>query len=115
MSGTNVEVRAAGIERTVVEGVHVHPIDPVKVVSVRPDRRWQRRPRCGVCRQRAPLYDRGHRRRWRSLDDGLLTVFLEADLPRVTCPEHGVVIAAVPWARHGAGHTIPFDGGYLAR
>jgi transposase len=93
----------------VVEEVRVHPIDPVKVVSVRPDCRWQRRPRCGVCRERAPLYDRGRRRRWRSLDDGLLMVFLEADLPRVSCPEHGVVIAAVPWARHGAGHTIPFD------
>lgn len=109
MSGTNVEARAAGIERTVVEEVRVHPVDPVKVVSVRPDRRWQRRPRCGVCRERAPLYDRGRRRRWRSLDDGLLMVFLEADLPRVSCPEHGVVIAAVPWARHGAGHTVPFD------
>jgi transposase len=55
------------------------------------------------------LYDRGHRRRWRSLDDGLPRVYFEADLPRVACPEHGVVIAAVPWARHGAGHTIPFD------
>jgi transposase len=93
----------------VVEEVYVHPVEPVKVVSVRPDRRWQRRPRCGLCRERAPLYDRGHRRRWRSLDDGLLRVYFEADLPRVACPEHGVVIAAVPWARHGAGHTIPFD------
>jgi transposase len=55
------------------------------------------------------LYDRGHRRRWRSLDDGLLRVYLEADLPRVACPVHGVVIAAVPWARHGAGHTLAFD------
>jgi transposase len=105
----NVEVRAAGVERAVVEGVYVHPVEPVKVVSVRPDRRWQRRPRCGVCRARAPLYDRGHRRRWRSLDDGLLQVWLEADLPRVSCAEHGVVMAAVPWARHGAGHTVPFD------
>jgi transposase len=105
----NVCVRAAGVERTVVEEVHVHPVEPVKVVSVRPDRRWERRPRCGVCRERAPLYDRGHRRRWRSLDDGLLRVYFEADLPRVACPDHGVVIAAVPWARHGAGHTIPFD------
>lgn len=92
-----------------VEEVYVHPVEPVKVVLVRPDRRWQRRPRCGVCRQRAPLYDRGRRRRWRSLDEGLLQVYFEADLPRVACPEHGVAIAAVPWARHGAGHTIPFD------
>jgi transposase len=105
----NVLLRAAGVERTVVEEVYVHPVEPLKVVSVRPDRRWERRPRCGICRERAPLYDRGHRRRWRSLDDGLLQVYFEADLPRVACPEHGVVIAAVPWARHGAGHTIAFD------
>ncbi|MEV6057637.1 transposase family protein [Streptomyces sp. NPDC052107] len=68
-----------------------------------------RRPRCGVCRQRVPLYDRGHRRRWRSLEDGLLKVYLEADLPRVACRVRAVVMAAVPWARHGAGHTVPFD------
>lgn len=109
MSVSNVWVRAAGVGRTVAESVHVHPVDPVVVVSVRPDRRWERRPRCGVCRARAPLYDRGRRRRWRSLDDGLLAVFLEADLPRVTCAVHGVVMAAVPWARHGAGHTLAFD------
>jgi transposase len=109
VSSANVLIRAAGVERTVVEGVYVHPVDPVKVVSVRPDRRWERRPRCGACGRRAALYDRGRRRRWRSLDDGLLRVYFEADLPRVSCPEHGVVIAAVPWARHGAGHTIPFD------
>jgi len=27
----------------------------------------------------------------------------------VSCPEHGVVVAHVPWARHGAGHTVAFD------
>jgi len=30
---------------------------------------------------------------------------LEAAAPRVACPEHGVVVAAVPWARHGAAQT----------
>jgi transposase len=34
---------------------------------------------------------------------------VEADAPRVCCPRHGVVVAAVPWARHGAGHTLGFD------
>ena len=32
-------------------------------------------------------------------------VFIEAEAPRVTCRDHGVTVAAVPWARHGAGHT----------
>jgi transposase len=35
--------------------------------------------------------------------------FLEADTPRVRCREHGVVVAHVPWAGHGAGHTHTFD------
>jgi transposase len=35
--------------------------------------------------------------------------YLEADAPRVSCPEHGVITAAVPWARHGAAHTRFFD------
>jgi transposase len=34
---------------------------------------------------------------------------LEADAPRVNCPEHGPTVVAVPWARHGAGHTRMFD------
>jgi transposase len=36
-------------------------------------------------------------------------VVLEADAPRVECRVHGVVVAQVPWARHGAGHTRMFD------
>jgi transposase len=27
----------------------------------------------------------------------------------VGCPEHGPTVAAVPWARHDAGHTLAFD------
>jgi transposase len=38
-----------------------------------------------------------------------MKVFIEADAPRVACRDHGVVVAAVPWARHGAGHTRAFD------
>ncbi|WP_162164577.1 transposase family protein, partial [Intrasporangium chromatireducens] len=40
---------------------------------------------------------------------GTVQVVLEADAPRVECREHGPTVAAVPWARHGAGHTYEFD------
>lgn len=43
------------------------------------------------------------------LDLGTVRAVLEAGAPRVTCPEHGVVVAGVPWARHDAGHTYRFD------
>jgi transposase len=63
-----------------------------------------------VCRRRCGGYDGGAgRRRWRALDLGTVRAVLEADAPRVRCPDHGVVVAAVPWARHGAGHTRFFD------
>src|SRR5664280_2749233 len=64
---------------------------------------WSLRKRCSG-------YDQGAgRRRWRTLDLGLIRAFLEADAPRVRCAEHGVIAAQVPWARHGAGHTYAFD------
>jgi transposase len=75
---------------------------------VRP--RQQANGRCGRCRRRARGYDRGEGpRRWRSLDLGTIPVWLEAEAPRVSCLAHGVTVQAVPWARHGAGHTLGFD------
>src|SRR5450759_1001917 len=43
------------------------------------------------------------------LDLGTMRAVLEADAPRVRCPQHGVVVASVPWARHDAGHTYACD------
>ncbi|MDT2007912.1 ISL3 family transposase [Rhodococcus opacus] len=97
-----------GVENTVVEAVEFDDELACVVVSVRPTARVG--SRCGMCRRRSPGYDGGvGRRRWRALDAGLTTVIIEAWAPRVSCREHGVVVAHVPWARHGAGHTVRFD------
>ena len=78
------------------------------ILSVRPTRRA--RCRCGICRRKAPLYDRGRgKRRWRCLDIGTQKVYVEAESPRVCCRKHGVVTAAVPWARHGSRFTKSFE------
>jgi len=34
---------------------------------------------------------------------------LVADVPRVNCPEHGVVMTDVPWAEPGSGYTALFE------
>jgi transposase len=100
--------RACGLTRAVVEGVEFDDTAGAVVVSVRPVAR--QRNRCGRCDRRSPGYDVGDgRRRWRALDLGTTKVFLEANAPRVRCHTHGVTVAAVPWARHGAGHTRDFD------
>jgi len=100
--------RACGLTHTVVEGVAFDEAAGAVIVSVRP--RAKARDRCGRCQRRGPRYDGGGgRRRWRALDLGTNLVFLEADAPRVKCRQHGPTVAAVPWARHGAGHTRDFD------
>jgi transposase len=96
-----------GIAKAVVEAVEVDDQGAI-VVSVRPRR--SERNRCGRCQRRAPGYDEGEgRRRWRALDVGLSSAYIEADAPRVKCPTHGVVVAAVPWARHDARFTRTFE------
>ncbi len=108
MRGVRVWARLLGVERAIVEDAAFEEETGSLVVRVRLRRRD--RNRCGVCRRRAPGYDAGDgRRRWRALDLGTTKAYLEAAAPRVQCAAHGVVVAAVPWARHGAGHTRVFD------
>jgi transposase len=100
--------RLLGLARTVVEDVVFDEEADAIVVVVRP--RKAGLPRCGRCGRRCSRYDRGEgRRRWRALDLGTLRCLVEADAPRVRCPAHGPTVIAVPWARHGAGHTRAFD------
>ena len=81
---------------------------PALVISVRPTK--GARGRCSQCLRRCPGYDQGGGvRRWRALDHGSTMVFVQAAAPRVTCGQHGVVIAAVPWARPGARATRAFE------
>jgi transposase len=66
--------------------------------------------RCSRCQRRCPGYDVSKDpRRWRGLDLGTTQVYLQATTRRVACPEHGVVVAAVPWARPGARFTTAFE------
>jgi len=96
-----------GLQRVVVEDVQIGSEDEI-VVAVRPI--WRQRDRCGVCERRSPGFDQGDgRRRWRALDLGTTLAFVEADAARVTCRRHGVVVCAVPWARHTSRFTRAFE------
>ncbi|MDQ6797729.1 MAG: ISL3 family transposase [Actinomycetota bacterium] len=108
MRYTKLWQQLLGVERTVVEGVDFDDETGVVVARVRPRKGAARR--CGICQRRCAWYDRGEGpRRWRGLDLGSVPVYLEADAPRVACPDHGVVVVAFPWARHRARHTTGFE------
>jgi transposase len=63
---------------------------------------------CPECQERVPGYDR-KRRRWRHLDTCQFTTWIQADVPRVNCPTHGVKQPAVPWAEPGSQFTAWFE------
>lgn len=107
MRGIRVWARLLGLARAVVEDVWFDD-DGAVIVAARPRAREQ--GRCAVCRCRCPGYDWGEgRRRWRALDLGTTFAYVEAEAPRVQCKRHGVIVAAVPWARHDSRFTRVFE------
>jgi transposase len=105
--GVRVWGRLLGVPRTVVEDVEFGS-EGEFVIAVRPV--WRERDRCGICRRRSPGFDLGEgRRRWRTLDLGTTRAYVESESPRVRCRRHGVVVCAVPWARHGSRFTREFE------
>jgi len=64
--------------------------------------------RCPTCDATGPKYDR-RTRRWRHLDTCQFKTIIEAEVPRITCSEHGVVQVSVPWAESGSRFTALFE------
>jgi transposase len=62
-------------------------------------------PECGRLSQRHDA----RRRQWRHLDTCQFATILIAEVPRVTCGDHGVLQVRVPWAEPGSGFTALFE------
>lgn len=94
-----------------LEGVNVTEVVfgvNVVTVTVVLKRRRLVCPHCGYTTRWR--YDtRGQLSRWRHLDLGVWRVELCCRLRRLTCPDHGVVVEHVPFARPGAHLTRDFD------
>lgn len=111
MRTTRVWRRVLGVEHTVIESVELETDErgqELLVARVRVKAGAARR--CSRCQRRCPGYDTSPApRRWRGLDLSTTQVYLEATTSRVSCREHGVVVAAVPWARPGSRFTAAFE------
>ena len=77
-------------------------------IHVEPYKREQNR--CPICGKKLPGYDKKEApRKWRSLDVGTIPVYVLANTNRVSCPDHGVITASVPWARQNSRFTKDFE------
>ena len=64
---------------------------------------------CPHCQRELSCYDHVAERTWRHLDTCQFQTHLRARLPRVKCPEHGVVQVAAPWAQPHGRFTLLFE------
>jgi transposase len=64
---------------------------------------------CPECEQEHAVYDHSAERTWRHLDSCQFMTYLHASPPRVSCSEHGVRQARLPWADEGNRFTHLFE------
>ena len=64
---------------------------------------------CPECERSLSCYDHAEERTWRHLDTCQLQTHLHARIPRVKCPEHGVLRVSVPWAEPHSRFTMLFE------
>ena len=96
------------VVRTYIERWPRRDRAPEKVLIVVAEPDEQVRDRCPRCGQRGKVVEHDVRR-WRTLDVHGKRCFIESEVPRIICAEHGKVTAAVPWARHDDAFTRPFE------
>lgn len=70
---------------------------------------------CATCQSLCPVHDHVNERIWRHLDLWKAQTYLHARLPRVRCPEHGVVQITVPWATLFLNMTMDLERAVIPR
>jgi transposase len=65
--------------------------------------------RCPQCDRELGCHDHTEEQTWRHLDTCQFVTQLRARVPRVNCPEHGVVQVLVPWAEPRGRFTLLFE------
>ena len=63
---------------------------------------------CPVCGEACAAHD-FQEKTWRHLNFFQHHCYVHASVPRVKCPDHGVKLVDVPWARKGSAFTLLFE------
>lgn len=93
--------------KTVLNNVHPIPgfvyrdlrlsAEPTLHLDVRLTAHAQRAPRCSICERVCPGYDHLPERQWLFVPPWQIPTTWHYAPRRVTCPEHGIVVEAMPW------------------
>lgn len=78
-------------------------------VDVYVEHRKQMTWTCPRCAKVVGLYDHAEQRSWRHLDSCQFKTYLHSRVPRVGCPEHGILNANLPWGERGSRFTLMME------
>lgn len=113
MASTNTLIKKLlNVKHIVIEsaGTYIDEQDVMHLqIKARPDKKHQ--CRCPYCGKKCPKDGHSSKdlRVWRGLDFGTVLVDVESETQRIKCPEHGSIVADVPWAYPGSRFTKDFD------
>lgn len=100
-----------GVKEIVTEDVQILPDKNGQAhlkIELRAHKKWQ--CLCPQCKRKSARYNtKTEDRAWRALDWGGMRVSLHSKAYRVHCPEHGVLVAWMPWADSASHFTREFD------
>jgi len=82
--------------------------DTTMSVTVHVERTKSSKGTCPECGATCSIHDRRDCR-WRDLQWSKYRMFIEASVPRVRCPEHGVLNETPPWCVPNSRFTIGFE------
>ncbi len=85
-------------------------LDPVKkVVEIYITHEKGSKLLCPICRKESMVYDHLKKRIWRDLDSIEFMTFIHSNPPRISCNEHGIMGAVMPWAERRSRFTVRFE------
>ncbi|OWP56592.1 MAG: hypothetical protein B2I17_04650 [Thermoplasmatales archaeon B_DKE] len=64
---------------------------------------------CPVCKKDCMVYDHLKERSWRDLDSIEFMTFIHANPPRISCPDHGIIEAVMPWTEKRSRFSLRFE------
>jgi len=64
---------------------------------------------CPICGKLCAKEDHREERSWRHLDTMQFKTTIHCRVPRISCPEHGVITAKTPWAGEYSRFTLLFE------
>ena len=112
VSANTLYKKLLNVKNAVVEGADFYTdADGVNHIQIHARPNHWHKDDCPFCHKRCPRYDKKNPlpRIWRALDWGGTLVEVSCDTHRIQCPEHGIVVADVPWAYPNSGFTKDFD------